>query len=310
MTSKSPMRSCEDVDESVLSYAEIKALCAGNPLIKEKMDLDIEVSRLKVLKSDYQSQKHRLEDVLIKVYPYNIQKARNNIQNMQSDIEMIKKESHKIEGGISPMTIGNKAYSDKGEAGKALLEVCAAIQGSDETKIGHYHGFDMYISYKFFECRLTLKGAGSYTTALGDDTFGNFARINNTLSHIPELLEKEKTLLENIHQQTESAKMELEKPFEFEIELTKKTERLVWLDAELDTESRQADAIEEESEEELPELELQSAKSEAKNESISAKKKPSILEMLKQKNDTRATANVKEKSEKQTIANPYSKEER
>jgi hypothetical protein len=182
MTSKSPVRVCDDVDEQELSYAEIKALCAGNPHIKEKMNLDIEVAKLKLLKSEHQSQHYRLQDDLLKNFPKKIEAAKGHIEGFKADMARLEINTHRTEEGISPMTIGTNTYTDRGEAGAALLEACKGITTTDAVKIGSYRGFDMLISFdsfnKVFNC--SMKGSMTHTTALGNDSFGNITRINNT----------------------------------------------------------------------------------------------------------------------------------
>ena len=235
MTSKSPVRSCEDVDETALSFAEIKALCAGNPLIKEKMDLDIEVSRLKVLKADHLSQQYRLEDNLLKYFPEHIQKAQEEISGLQTDIELVAAHPHPKEG-ISPMSIYGKQFTDKEAAGTALLKVSKAATGLEPIRIGSYRGFEMSVTLENFgkEYILYLTGALSHKVELGEDARGNLIRIDNVLNDMTTLLNAEQNQLENLQSQMEFAKAELGKPFIQEEELAQKNQRLVELNALLD----------------------------------------------------------------------------
>jgi len=163
MTSKSPVRSCDDVDEDALSYAEIKALCAGNPQIREKMELDIEVAKLRLLKGNHQSQQYRLQDDLLTNFPKKIETAKGNIEGFKRDTERLETNTHKGEEGISPMTIGDKTYTDRSEAGAALLETCKSITSTVPEKIGSYRGFDMLISFNSFEKEFKVDMKGSMT---------------------------------------------------------------------------------------------------------------------------------------------------
>ena len=190
MTSKSPVRSCDDVDGDALSYAEIKALCAGNTHIKEKMQLDIEVAKLKMLKADHQSQQYRLQDDILKSFPQRIETAKGHIAGFKADLERLENNTHKTEESISPMKIGNKTYTDRGQAGIALLAACKTITTTDTEKIGSYRGFDMYISFDSMnkEFKVDMKGSMTYTATLGDDGGGNITRINNAFERIPQRL--------------------------------------------------------------------------------------------------------------------------
>jgi N12 class adenine-specific DNA methylase len=234
MTSKSPVRSCEDVDEAALSYAEIKALCAGNPKIKEKMDLDIDVSRLKLLKASHQSNQYRLEDNLLKYFPENIEKNKAFIKGFEQDLKTIV-ENTPVEGAFLPMIIKGDTLTDKDNAGAALLEVCKEIKGKEPVEIGSYRGFTMHLSYDGFynEFQLTLKGAMSHTAKLGMDARGNITRIDNALTAMPDRLKAVTDQLDNLYKQQEAAKFEVGKPFPQEQELKHKVSRLAILDAEL-----------------------------------------------------------------------------
>ena len=247
-TSKSPMRSCEDVDETALSYAEIKALCAGNPLIAEKMNLDVEVARLRMIKSDFQSQKHRLEDDLIQRYPKQITAINERIAGIERDIVLYNEENTKgvdiqegIAGAVSVtakfhgMTIKGITYSEKEPAANALLEACKMVTSKDEVNIGSYMGFHMSLSFDSYNKKfsLLLRGSMTYETDLGTDAFGNITRINNVLDGLPKRLEGAKAQLENMYSQQEAAKQELQKPFALADELAEKEARLSRLNAEL-----------------------------------------------------------------------------
>jgi hypothetical protein len=234
MTSKSPVRSCEDVDETALSYAEIKALCAGNPLIKEKMDLDIDVSRLKLLKAEHQSQQYRLEDNLLRYFPENIERNKGYIKGFEEDMATLAAHPHPKDG-FAGMVVREDRLIDKDNAGAALLEACKGIMKNESVEIGQYRGFSMHLSFDSFdkEYRLTLKGAMSHSAALGTDVRGNLLRVDNALADMPERLRSVQAQLENLYQQQEAAKQEIGKPFPQETELAQKSARLAVLDAEL-----------------------------------------------------------------------------
>ena len=240
MTSKSPVRSCEDIDEAALSYAEIKALCAGNPLIKEKMDLDIEVARLKLLKANHQSTKYRLEDNLLKHFPESIERHKGFIKGFEQDIvTLVEHTPGRIQNELSKddftMTIKGDILTDKDNAGAAILEACKEVKNSDPVEIGNYKGFTMYLSYTAFgnEHTLTLKGAMSHTAKLGLDARGNLTRIDNALNGMQGRLQAVQKELENLYNQQSAAKLEVKKPFIQEHELKEKVARLVVLDKEL-----------------------------------------------------------------------------
>ena len=237
MTSKSPVRSCDDVDEQALSYAEIKALCAGNPLIKEKMDLDIEVARLKVLKADHQSQQYRMEDKLLKYFPAEIERQTGYIHGFEADIKMVE-ANPQIAEGFCGMDIRGKHYSEKADAGEWILAACKEVKGSEPVPLGEYRGFQMELSFDSFrhEFDIVLKGAMSHRVALGTDARGNITRLDNALASVPDRLEKAKEQLSNLYNQQEATKSELGKPFSQEAELTAKSQRLAELDTALNME--------------------------------------------------------------------------
>ena len=252
MTSKSPVRSCDDVDEQALSYAEIKALCAGNPLIKEKMDLDIDVARLKVLKADHQSQQYRMEDKLLKYFPAEIEKQTGYIHGFEADIKTVEAHSQ-IADGFCGMEIMGKAYTEKADAGEILLAACKDSKSADPVPLGSYRGFQMELSFDSFrnEFDVTLKGAVSHRVALGTDARGNITRLDNALAGIPERLERANEQLNNLYNQQEAAKAEVGKPFPQEAELAAKSQRLAELDAALNMEDS-AENRDERSEPERP----------------------------------------------------------
>ena len=240
MTSKSPVRSCDDVDETALSFAEIKALCAGNPQIKEKMDLDIEVSRLKVLKADHLSQQFRMEDNLLKYFPEQIQKLQSIITGLEADIHLAESHPHP-EDGISPMVIDGNALSDKEAAGIALLDAVKKATGLEPVSIGTYRGFHITATLENFgkDRILTLSSALSHQVTLGNDARGNLIRIDNALRELPQQLTTSKNQLENLQSQMEFTKAELGKPFPQEAELAQKSQRLAELNALLDMDGKQ-----------------------------------------------------------------------
>ena len=237
MTSKSPVRSCDDVDEQALSYAEIKALCAGNPLIKEKMDLDIDVARLKVLKADHQSQQYRMEDKLLKYFPAEIEKQTGYIHGFEADIKTV--DAHpQISDGFCGMEIMGKHYAEKADAGEIILAACKETKSADPVPLGSYRGFQMELSFDSFrhEYDIVLKGSMSHRVALGTDARGNITRLDNALAGITEKLERANEQLTNLYNQQEATKGELGKPFPQEAELMAKSQRLAELDAALNME--------------------------------------------------------------------------
>ena len=248
MSSKSPVRSCEDVDETALSYAEIKALCAGNPLIAEKMNLDNDVSKLRMLQAEHRSQRYRLEDDLLKKFPEQITAVTERIAGIEKDIAMYAAEKNKcVEvqtglGGASAsakfpgMTVGGVFHSEKEPAAKALLEICKSVKNSHtELPIGEYMGFKTSMTYESFgtQFNLLLRGAMTYQLELGSDALGNITRINNALDKLPERLAGATSKLDNLNQQVEAAKLELAKTFEQEAELQEKEARLALLNSDL-----------------------------------------------------------------------------
>ena len=236
MTSKSPVRSAEDVDEQALSYAEIKALATGNPYIKEKMDLDIEVSKLKLLYQSHLSQRYALEDKLIKKFPTDIKTYEILIDGYENDIQLAKDNTFPVEDGISTMVIEGVAHNDKKAAGSAILELCHAMTSPEKKYIGTYRGFNMYLSFNSFEkeYNVTLEGALQHSISVGGDIQGNITRLDNLISRLPDRLEACKEKLAETEKQIENAKAEIERPFPKEQELKEKSERLAELNALLD----------------------------------------------------------------------------
>ncbi len=240
MTSKSPVRSCEDVDEAALSYAEIKALCAGDPRIKERMELDVEVNKLKIMKASHQSQQYRLQDRLIKYFPEQIAAKEAVLAALQKDKATAENNRQPKEGFIG-MEIDGVTYHEKDKAGVVLLEKCKSYVSLEPTKIGSYRGFSMYLSREGFkqDLTLTLKGAAEHKAELGTDIRGNIIRIDNALAQIDKHIDDIGNTLSNLHQQVEAAKVEVNKPFEFEEELSQKNARLIELDMELNMDMQQ-----------------------------------------------------------------------
>ena len=264
MTSKSPVRSCEDVDEAALSYAEIKALCAGDPRIKERMDLDIDVSRLRLLKAEHQSQQYRMEDNLLKYFPEQIKQNQEFIAGFKADMETLAAHPHpivtvekppaktaeeeppaadtpeapaavEVKQGFAGMEIGGVTFTDKEEAGKALLAACKELAVGETKEIGSYRGFTLSISHAqmFERTSLTLKGQMTHLVELSDDIYGNITRMDNTLEKMPERLQGVEAHLQNLYQQQSATKAALGKPFPQEAELQAKSARLAELDAAL-----------------------------------------------------------------------------
>ena len=244
MTSKSPVRSAEDIDETALSYAEIKALATGNPHIKEKMELDTEVAKLKLLKSSFMSEIYELEDKVIKFYPQEIQRLTEQIAGAGKDIERVN-HYPKIEDKFYPMTIDGTAHTEKDAAGTALIERCKTMTSTDPAVIGEYRGFTMILSFDSFyqEHKLTLQNSRSYTISLGDDVFGNIQRIDNALASIPKLKEECEQKLTETKKQFEIAKVESKKEFPREAELNEKQKRLAELDSLLNMDKKGNDGI-------------------------------------------------------------------
>ena len=238
MTSKSPVRVCDDVDESVLSYAEIKALCAGDARIREKMDLDVEVSRLKLMQADYQSRRFRLEDRLIRYFPQEIQEKKENMERCQRDVELLRAHPLPKDGFV--MQVGGKTYTEKEAAGQELLDYCKQWKGSTLSWIATYRGMGIGLDYdivsqKYF---VNLNGSMTYKVELGSDPRGNITRIDNKMESVPDRIAKEKLALDELCRQEQAVKDELQKPFAQETELKEKQMRLAQLNAELDIDDK------------------------------------------------------------------------
>ena len=237
MTSKSPVRSCEDADETTLSFAEIKALCAGDPRIKEKMDLDVQVAKLRLLKSSYQSQKYQLEDRLLQYYPREIAATRVAITGCEADVATRDAHSAPADGFVG-IELQGRHYDERVAAGEALLNILPTVQDTQPVHIGSFRGFDVEVSLEQFGKHvLTLKGTLEYHVELGADARGNVTRIENALTALDKKLGALNTRLSDLQRQVENAREELEKPFPQEDELREKSARLVELNAELDMEN-------------------------------------------------------------------------
>ena len=268
MTSKSPVRSCEDVDEQALSYAEIKALCAGNPLIKEKMDLDVQVAKLKVLKADHQSQKFRLQDKLLTKFPADIQETNAHIAGLKADAQLAAAHPQ-VQEGFCGMTIKGVTYDEKKTAGERLVLACSELPNAEEKVIGSYRGFELSLRFDTFrsEYQAILKGERRYPVALGTDPLGNIIRLDNSLNNFPERINSAENELAILHQQQAAAQIEVEKPFPQEEELAEKSARLAELNAQLDVDEKSHDPEQDEEEQE------------------DAPRRPSVLAALEEKSD-------------------------
>ena len=251
MTSKSPVRSCEDVDEQALSYAEIKALCAGNPLIKEKMDLDVQVAKLKVLKADHQSQKFRLQDKLLTKFPADIQEMNAHIAGLKADAQLAAAHPQGKEE-FCGMVIKGVAYDEKKTAGERLVLACSELPNAEEKVIGSYRGFELSLRFDAFrtEYQALLKGRRKYTVPLGNDPLGNIIRLDNSLNNFPERITAAENELTTLHQQQAAARIEVEKPFPQEEELAEKSARLAELNAQLDVDEKNHEPEQDEEEQE------------------------------------------------------------
>ena len=268
MTSKSPVRSCEDVDEQALSYAEIKALCAGNPLIKEKMDLDVQVAKLKVLKADHQSQKFRLQDKLLTKFPADIQETNAHIAGLKADAQLAATHPQGKEE-FCGMTIKGVAYDEKKTAGERLVLACSELPNAEEKVIGSYRGFELSLRFDAFrtEYQALLKGQRKYTVPLGTDPLGNIIRLDNSLNNFPERIIAAENELDTLHQQQAAAQIEVEKPFPQEEEFAEKSARLAELNAQLDVDEKSHEPEQEEEPDE------------------DAPRRPSVLAALEEKSD-------------------------
>ena len=268
MTSKSPVRSCDDVDEQALSYAEIKALCAGNPLIKEKMDLDVQVAKLKVLKADHQSQKFRLQDKLLTKFPADIQEANAHIAGLKADAQLAAAHPQ-VQEGFCGMTIKGVTYDEKKTAGERLVLACSELPNAEEKVIGSYRGFELSLRFDTFrsEYQAILKGQRRYPVPLGTDPLGNIIRLDNSLNNFPERINSAENELATLHQQQVAAQIEVEKPFPQEEELAEKSARLAELNTQLDVDEKSHEPEQDEEEQE------------------NVSRRPSVLAALEEKSD-------------------------
>ena len=268
MTSKSPVRSCEDVDEQALSYAEIKALCAGNPLIKEKMDLDVQVAKLKVLKADHQSQKFRLQDKLLTKFPADIQETNAYIAGVKADAQLVAAHPQ-VQEGFCGVTIKGVTYDEKKAAGERLVLACSELPNAEEKVIGSYRGFELSLRFDTYrsEYQALLKGQRKYTVPLGTDPLGNIIRLDNSLNNFPERITAAENELDTLHQQQAAAQIEVEKPFPQEEELAEKSARLAELNAQLDVDEKSHEPEQDEEEQE------------------NVSRRPSVLAALEEKSD-------------------------
>ena len=268
MTSKSPVRSCDDVDEQALSYAEIKALCAGNPLIKEKMDLDVQVAKLKVLKADHQSQKFRLQDKLLTKFPADIRETNAYIAGVKADAQLAAAHPQ-VQEGFCGMTIKGVTYDEKKTAGERLVLACSELPNAEEKVIGSYRGFELSLRFDTYrsEYQALLKGQRKYTVPLGTDPLGNIIRLDNSLNNFPERINSAENELATLHQQQAAAQIEVEKPFPEEEELTEKSARLAELNAQLDVDEKSHEPEQDEEEQE------------------NVSRRPSVLAALEEKSD-------------------------
>ena len=245
MTSKSPVRSAEDIDETALSYAEIKMLATGNPYIKEKMDLDIQVQKLKMLKSNFLSEKYGLEDKVIKFYPQQIAYLKSRVEGLTKDVETAKLHPKPIDEQPLGMTVSGVSYSEKAEAGQAIINACKSMNSPDAIPLGEYRGFQMELYFDTVQRNyvVKLKGETSRDVPLGDDSHGNIVRIDNGIERFEETLADTKNSLENTEKQFETAKQEIEKPFAKEEELKAKTARLDELNILLNMDKKENEIV-------------------------------------------------------------------
>ena len=245
MTSKSPVRSAEDIDETALSYAEIKMLATGNPYIKEKMDLDIQVQKLKMLKSNFLSEKYGLEDKVIKFYPQQIAYLKSRVEGLTKDVETAKLHPKPIDEQPLGMTVSGVSYSEKAEAGQAIINACKSMNSPDAIPLGEYRGFQMELYFDTVQRNyvVKLKGETSRDVPLGDDSHGNIVRIDNGIERFEEALADTKNSLENTEKQFETAKQEIEKPFTKEEELRAKTARLDELNILLNMDKKENEIV-------------------------------------------------------------------
>lgn len=245
MTSKSPIRSADDVDEVALSFAEVKMLATGDERFKKKMDLDIQVSKLRMLKQSYLSERYELEDKILKYYPKEINNYEERIQGYKSDVALAAQHKPQDEDSFPPMTLNGQTYTEKADAGQMLLEICKHNTSSKPVKLGNYRGFQIEVYYDTMsaEYRLNLCGSLKHMVSLGSDAYGNLTRIENTLSRLPAKLETAINHKKETIEQMGNAKAELEKPFVYELELKSITDELNALNIELNLDERDTSAV-------------------------------------------------------------------
>ena len=298
MTSKSPVRACEDVDDTALSYAEIKALATGNEYIKEKMDLDVQVSKLKLLKANHTSQIYRLESDIAKRYPVQITALKEKIAGMRVDADVVKGIDLQDNDHFA-MTVGGKLYTDKKEAGVALISAASGLKSVKSAgQIGEYHGFALSSEYNFLSntYTMTIKGKCSYKIEFGKDTLGNIQRIHNALSAIEKKLADTEQNLETVQQQLKTAQEEVQKPFPKEAELSEKMERLAELNAMLNMDEKGGEnLLADEGIGENPEVNVPEERQDRIADSVH---KTSILERLKEQKQQEQTGEIQQKPKK------------
>ena len=267
MTSKSPVRACDDIDETALSYAEIKALCAGDERIREKMDLDVDVARLKLMKSNHQSQQYRLEDNLLRYFPEQIEQNKGFIAGFEADMKTLAEHPHPTDG-FAGMTVRGDVLTDKENAGAALVDAFKEVKGLDPVPVGSYRGFQMSLILEDFgrDYVLTLKGQMTHRVTLGKDPRGNLTRIDNALNGMADRLTTVQSKLESLYSQMETAKQELGKPFPQEDELRVKSARLAELNIALNIDDKTP-------------LEAMADETPTKNE-VAKSARPSVLQKL------------------------------
>ena len=303
MTSKNPARSAEDIDSIALSYAEIKSLTTGDKRIKEKMDLDVQVNKLKLLKANHTSQLYYLQDKIAIQYPKMIKNNEQTIERLEQATAIVQ-QYPKQENDFS-MTLQQRNFTEKKEAGEKILSLCKTITSTEQSLlIGSFRGFEMKLSFQGKHFEITLEQANDYRIELGEDALGNITRINNAIDNIPRLLEKQKEKLQRIHSEVEKTKIEIEKPFLQEEELKQKSKRLAELNAELDMEqprnstsqSRQNSEKAEEKQENQKNFDT-IAEPKQQNEIQSEVKKPSILTALNSFKPKENTTEIKKQKE-------------
>lgn len=247
MTSKSPVRCAEDIDEAALSYAEIKMLATGNPYIKEKMDLDIQVSKLRLLKQNFLSEKYMLEDRIMKYYPAEMRKQEEKIAGLEEDLALLQSQPQNGNEHFAGMTVDGVHYTEKADAGEAVIKACKNMKNPEPVPFGTYRGFDMTLSFDTLnrEYEIELKHTARHRTSLGSDVYGNITRLDNTLENIEKKLNATKEEYENLVAQYMTAKIEVTKEFPNEDELNEKMKRLDELNILLNMDKKESEILEE-----------------------------------------------------------------